>query len=161
MTALDERIRTEQSGKAAKLSGVDRKLFEYVCDHPGCTRAEALGVVPSEAGWDDLLACSDIELVVLAPGGPAGAYSTVRLITCTRLNHEDAQGRSRRLGDRTGVARGHTVLEWIQSRSHQDTGLHRTRRKEPIQKVSTNEHLHSPRKLAVHKRPGLQLPESR
>ncbi|SLH43767.1 Uncharacterised protein [Mycobacteroides abscessus subsp. massiliense] len=81
--ALQERRAREQSGKAAKLSGVDREaemLFEYVCDHPGCTRAEALGVVPSEAGWNDLLACSDIELVALAPDRPAGAYSAVRLI---------------------------------------------------------------------------------
>ncbi|WP_234795559.1 hypothetical protein [Mycobacteroides saopaulense] len=65
------------------LTGVERdaeRLFVYVCDHPGCTRAEALGVVPSEAGWDELLACSDIELVALAPDGPAGAYSAVRLI---------------------------------------------------------------------------------
>ncbi|WJR33388.1 hypothetical protein P3F83_23555 [Mycobacteroides immunogenum] len=68
---------------AKYLTGVERdaeRLFVYVCAHPGCTRAEALGVVPSEAGWDDLLACSDIELVAMVPDGSAGAYSAVRLI---------------------------------------------------------------------------------
>ncbi len=75
--------RLEESGRPDRLSGVEReaeRLFELVCDRPGITRAESLGVVPSEAGWDDLVACSDIELVVLVPGRPAGAFSAVRLI---------------------------------------------------------------------------------
>ncbi|WP_237082930.1 hypothetical protein [Mycobacteroides abscessus] len=73
----------EASGKAAKLSGVDREaeqLFELVCDRPGITRTQALGVVPSEAGWDDLVACSDIELVAMGAVSEPGAFSAVRLI---------------------------------------------------------------------------------
>ncbi|WP_235659036.1 hypothetical protein [Mycobacteroides abscessus] len=73
----------EASGKAAKLSGVDREaeqLFELVCDRPGITRTQALGVVPSEAGWDDLVACSDIELVATGAESEPGAFSAVRLI---------------------------------------------------------------------------------
>ncbi|MDM2579206.1 hypothetical protein PP599_04150 [Mycobacteroides abscessus] len=123
----------EASGKAAKLSGVDREaeqLFELVCDRPGITRTQALGVVPSEAGWDDLVACSDIELVAMGAESEPGAFSTVRLIhACDSIMKTLRAARGawvsvRELRDATPYSNGYraaAIKHWGSSNTMEET----------------------------------------